>query len=148
MLGRRYDEGENKMSKWTVSLYHCSCHPDTCNCRRWRVYDPSNDWVASFSDERDALNLIDKIRQFSPAAPKPFIRENRDLLMRNYVSHELFQTGDPGCPEQALDWNGEVVLGVCKNCGRVEAELDEHCDHRTLIKNLRAEIASLTSPKG
>ena len=74
--------------------------------------------------------------------------ENRDLLMRNYVSHELFQTGDPGCPEQALDWNGEVVLGVCKNCGRVEAELDEHCDHRTLIKNLRAEIASLTSPKG
>lgn len=73
---------------------------------------------------------------------------NRDLLMRNHVSHELFQTGDPGCPEQALDRNGEVVLGVCKNCGRVEAELDEHCDHRTLIKNLRAEIASLTSPKG
>ena len=73
---------------------------------------------------------------------------NRDLLMRNFVSHELFQTGDPGCPEQALDRNGEVVLGVCKNCGRVEAELDDHCDHRTLIKNLRAEIASLTSPKG
>ena len=73
---------------------------------------------------------------------------NRDLLMRNYVSHELFQTGDPDCPEQALDWTGEVVLGVCKNCGRVEAELDEHCDHRTLIKNLRAEIASLNSSKG
>ena len=69
--------------------------------------------------------------------------ENRDLLMRNHVTHELFETGDPGCPEQALDRNGEVVLGVCKNCGRVEAELAEPCDHRTLIANLHAENAQL-----
>lgn len=73
--------------------------------------------------------------------------ENRDLLMRNHVSHELFQTGDIGCPEQALDRNGEVVLGVCKNCGRVESELAEPCDNRTLTNLLRAENAKLKAQR-
>lgn len=79
-----------------------------------------------------ALQAVDQLRA-----------ENRDLIMRNHITHELFETGDPGCPEQALDRNGEVVLGVCKNCGRVEADLAEPCDHRTLIANLHAEVERL-----
>ena len=103
--------------------------------------DRANAAQPTLRDQVDRANAAEAISA-------SLLEINRDLLMRNFVSHELFQTGDPGCPEQALDRNGEVVLGVCKNCGRVEAELDEHCDHCTLIKNLRAEIASLTSPKG
>ena len=81
---RRNDPQKEKasMNKWTVAIYHCSCHPDTCNCRRWRLYDPSGEHVASFSDEQDALNLINKIRQFHPPVHKPFIRENRYLVLK------------------------------------------------------------------
>ena len=71
------------------------------------------------------------------------IKQIDTLLTRNLLTHELFQTGDPSCPEQALDWNGEVALGICKNCGRVEVELDEPCDHRNLIASLRAENARM-----
>jgi hypothetical protein len=67
--------------------------------------------------------------------------ELQDLHKRNYVTHSLFETGDADCPEQAKDRNGEVVLGVCKNCGRVEVELAEPCDHREEITRLKAVIA-------
>ena len=66
--------------------------------------------------------------------------ELQDLHKRNYVTHSLFETGDADCPEQAKDRNGEVVLGVCKNCGRIEAELAEPCDHRKEIARLKAVI--------
>ena len=69
--------------------------------------------------------------------------EKRDLVKHNYVTHELYETGDEGCPDQAKDWNGEVVLGVCKNCGRVEAELAEPCDHRGKLTALEAEVHAL-----
>ena len=67
--------------------------------------------------------------------------ELQDLHKRNYVTHSLFETGDTACPEQAKDRNGEVVLGVCKNCGRVEVELAEPCDRRKEIQRLKAVIA-------
>ena len=121
------------MSNWTDKL-----HPSH---RPLMSPEEVEQYTTQLREQVDRANAAEAISA-------SLLEINRDLLMRNYVSHELFQTGDPGCPEQALDWNGEVVLGVCKNCGRVEAELDEHCDHRILIKNLRAEIASLTSPKG
>lgn len=42
--------------------------------------------------------------------------------------HVLYKTGDKGCPDQILDSNGEVVLGMCKICGLAESELDNsHC---------------------
>ncbi len=42
-------------------------------------------------------------------------------------SHDLYKTGDVDLPPQILDRNGEVVLGLCKRCGRAEVELDESC---------------------
>lgn len=41
--------------------------------------------------------------------------------------HELYKTGDVGAPEQIKDRNGEVVLGLCRRCGRAEIELSEPC---------------------
>lgn len=38
-------------------------------------------------------------------------------------SHDLWETGEHGVPEQILDWNGEVVLWLCKACGKGEGEL-------------------------
>lgn len=41
--------------------------------------------------------------------------------------HDLYKTGDHGAPEEIKDRNGEVVLGLCKKCGRAEIELDGPC---------------------
>lgn len=41
--------------------------------------------------------------------------------------HDYYKTGDIGAPDQIKDGNGEVVLSLCRRCGRAEAELDEPC---------------------
>lgn len=42
-------------------------------------------------------------------------------------NHDLYETGDPGAPDQIKDGNGEVVLGLCKRCGKAEVDLDGPC---------------------
>lgn len=46
--------------------------------------------------------------------------------------HVMFVTGDDDCPRSILDNHGEVVLGMCRVCGRAEAELSEPCTPRTI----------------
>lgn len=41
--------------------------------------------------------------------------------------HDLYKTGDPNIPAGICDRNGEVVLGMCRRCGRAEVELSESC---------------------
>lgn len=41
------------------------------------------------------------------------------------ATHTLYEKGDEGCPEQILDRNGDVVLGLCKHCGAGESELSQ-----------------------
>lgn len=43
-------------------------------------------------------------------------------------THTLWETGEEGVPEVICDSNGEVVLGLCKVCGRGECELVEPCN--------------------
>lgn len=43
------------------------------------------------------------------------------------VGHVLYKTGDKGAPDQIKDRNGEVVLAMCKICGKAEIELDQPC---------------------
>lgn len=45
-------------------------------------------------------------------------------------AHNLYETGDPRAPDSIKDRNGEVVLGLCKRCGRGESELSEPCEQR------------------
>lgn len=54
------------------------------------------------------------------------------LQLRGYPSftdvHTLYEQGDRNIPAAALDVNHDVVLKVCKECGRVESELQTACD--------------------
>ena len=50
------------------------------------------------------------------------------LPMGTYPEHELYKTGDSDAPEQIKDRNGEVVLNLCRRCGRGEVELSGPCD--------------------
>lgn len=47
--------------------------------------------------------------------------------LTNLGSHDLYVTKDVDAPDVIRDGNGEVVLGLCKRCGRAESELDVHC---------------------
>lgn len=49
---------------------------------------------------------------------------------KNNSGHDLYKTGDADAPEVIKDRNGEVVLGMCRKCGKGEAELVESCDPR------------------
>ncbi len=48
-------------------------------------------------------------------------------MTKNHHTHTLFETSDKDVPESIKDRNGEVVLGLCKVCGRGEIELNEPC---------------------
>lgn len=39
------------------------------------------------------------------------------------MEHKLYETGDRGAPASILDWNGEVVLSLCKVCGGAEGDM-------------------------
>lgn len=41
--------------------------------------------------------------------------------------HELYSDADIDKPPQILDQNGQIVLMMCKSCGRAEIELQERC---------------------
>jgi hypothetical protein len=43
--------------------------------------------------------------------------------------HDLYKTGDSDAPESIKDSNGEVVLALCRKCGRGESELEEDGGH-------------------
>lgn len=45
-----------------------------------------------------------------------------------FVAHDLYRTGDIDAPDAIKDSRGEVVLGLCKKCGRAEIELADRCD--------------------
>jgi hypothetical protein len=44
--------------------------------------------------------------------------------------HVLYKDGDENIPDGIKDSNGQVVLSVCKVCGKAETELDEPCEAR------------------
>lgn len=52
--------------------------------------------------------------------------------MKTSNGHDLWEKGDEGCPDAIKDRNGDIVLGLCKVCGKGEADLSGNCvDIRT-----------------
>lgn len=41
--------------------------------------------------------------------------------------HDLYKTGDTDATDAIKDRNGEVTLGLCRRCGKAEAELAGPC---------------------
>ena len=44
------------------------------------------------------------------------------------AGHVLYKDGDSYIPESIKDRNGQVVLGLCKKCGKGEADLAGPCE--------------------
>lgn len=53
--------------------------------------------------------------------------EFRNFIGELKMTHDLYKNGDANIPDCVKDQNGDVVLGLCKRCGKAECELDEPC---------------------
>jgi len=51
------------------------------------------------------------------------VREFQLLCEPLLCAHDLYKTEDGDAPESIKDRNGEVVLALCKKCGRTESQL-------------------------
>lgn len=62
-------------------------------------------------------------------AVTPTDQAQREAHFRNrgYMFHTLYATGDGDAPDSIKDRNGDVTLGLCRICGRGEADLIEPC---------------------
>jgi hypothetical protein len=45
----------------------------------------------------------------------------------SYADHMLYEQGDSDAPEIIKDANGDIVLSLCKRCGKGESELEGPC---------------------
>lgn len=45
----------------------------------------------------------------------------------NERKHELYKDGEANIPDSIKDRNGQVALGLCKNCKKGEADLSQPC---------------------
>jgi hypothetical protein len=62
--------------------------------------------------------------------------------------HQLWSTGEEGCPKVICDNHGQVVLDLCKVCGKRESELDLECRIKvSSISTKRAKTSSLEAKK-
>lgn len=44
-----------------------------------------------------------------------------------HKDHVLYETGDTDVPDSIMDRNGDVVLALCRKCGKGEVQLDGPC---------------------
>ena len=42
--------------------------------------------------------------------------------------HNFYKTGDKDAPDIIKDRNGEVVLNLCRSCGKAEGDLNSYCE--------------------
>ena len=55
--------------------------------------------------------------------------------------HDLYAAGDENSPDSIKDRNGEVVLGLCKVCGKAESELSEPCSRAEQSQRVPEKIS-------
>lgn len=47
------------------------------------------------------------------------------MRLNEIGEHDIYVNTDVNLPEQICDRNGEVVLQMCKKCGKAESELSD-----------------------
>ena len=47
--------------KYLVEVNRCNCHPETCCCNDWVLYDPDGEKITTFFHKKDAEKLADTL---------------------------------------------------------------------------------------
>lgn len=80
-------------------------------------------WFKAPDTGMEVKSLVWATRLWDAANPAPQTR----AMGKNNPYHDLYKTGDHDAPYTIKDRNGEVVLGLCRNCEKAEIELSEPC---------------------
>lgn len=82
--------------------------------------------------ETVGLNALmpEEVREAIVAAKEPIMSVKQSKVVTsptNKLDHDLYKTGDADAPEQIKDRNGDVVLSLCRRCGKGGIDLSEGC---------------------
>lgn len=108
-------------------------HPDTDepDAKLLAAFEPGRP-CAAYGLAKDALRrcgsieaAIASLKAQSGQPAAPVAQEPAAGSVR--LTHVFYKTSDPDAPDAIRDRNGEVVLRLCKRCGKCEAELSEPC---------------------
>lgn len=105
----KFDSDLNVESSYLTTTENCECPAGVrSTCRHRQMY-----WILKTIADKPEFWDYDAERVVKGA--------------HGSVEHDLYKTGDSDAPDVIKDRNGEVVLGLCKRCGKAEAELSEPC---------------------
>lgn len=122
------------------------------DARNMSVADRQGNLRPAYTEREAAALNADKARteEHSDDHYKPEAGLNsafREKVDANYASHTLWRDGDVGVPTIICDSNGQVALGLCKFCGKAEAELgDFACTHVSVKKRQVMALWEVRAP--
>lgn len=82
-------------------------------------------------------------------APENQNSNERESAAQMTEKHQLYTEADNDAPDSIKNAQGEIVLGLCKKCGKAERELETSCTPATQIDNSkeRESAAQMWKPK-
>lgn len=84
----------------------------------YESFNGENVWASAKEFKKDYIESGgDEIERYLALIPKEF-----------KTQHVLYKTEDKDAPESIKDRNDEVVLSLCRVCGKGEADLEEFCN--------------------
>jgi hypothetical protein len=90
----------------------------------------------------DMLSVWVKKRSYDQDCLIAFCQQWDKSLSAYESQHDLYKSGDQDIPRSILNASGDVVLGLCKKCGKGESDLTEACSPDT-VQLSRAEYEAL-----
>lgn len=114
-----YDGDQLRATKVDLSLWPISMYPDGLDtCLDVLALPPQStiSAVVSNSSGREHVVIFSEEEDYSSGMNRAY-----------ELGHILYETCDPDKPDAIVDRNGDVVLGLCRRCGKGEIELSEPC---------------------
>ena len=101
------------------------------------------DWALANWEGKDTSSYDDRQASADALTVLKFIEQSQ---LPPAARHDLYTTGDENAPDSIKDRNGEVVLGLCKVCGKAESELSEPCSRAEQSPRVPEKISDYGHP--
>ena len=102
---------QNQSETWQPS------NQEAIGSLRWKKFPVLNDGF---------VTLVDVMGDDSSVVQAARVSYGKDIRDAN-LGHNIYTNADENIPQSICDSNGSVTLGLCKDCGAGEIELEEPC---------------------
>jgi len=52
-----------KKGEYRLKATRCNCHPETCCCSPWQLFDPDGKYVSSFDNKKNGKKIVKKLNK-------------------------------------------------------------------------------------